>query len=75
MKTNHQRRFVDTRSRFDCMAGKAGSDRTFIGNDFTNGHRGHAKAKAGLKKYWKKREKRRRASDIRKAVAELVESD
>jgi hypothetical protein len=43
MKTNHQRNYVDPGSfrwRFDL----AGS------NDFTNGHRGHARAVHGAKK-------------------------
>lgn len=46
----------------------------FFGNDFTNGHRGHAKAKAGLKKSWRKAEKRRRAADIRRELQEMIEN-
>lgn len=71
MKTNHQRGFVATKPRFDCWVGRAGAKKLFIGNDFTNGHRGHARTKAGIKKHWKKMEKRRRAADIRRELREM----
>ncbi len=61
MKTNHQRGFRDKGSFRDpsmSVFETKLSDRaisTHIGNDFTNGHRGAAKSKAGAKKYLRTR--------------------
>jgi hypothetical protein len=55
MKTNHRRGFVDPGSFRDRSCEKFGSSKhgagkvTSIGNDFTNGHRGHARAVRGAK--------------------------
>ena len=58
MKTNHNRGFVDEGSFRDPSMMQAvgkGQEATFcskgIGNDFTNGHRGAARAKHGAKSY------------------------
>lgn len=68
MKTNHQRGYK----------GNIDSPRWFLHGilvcgDATNGNRGVAKARHGLKKSWKKREKRCRAQDIRNELKELNE--
>lgn len=58
MKTNHQRAFVAKNHRDSAMFGTGAtaplSDKRIgasIGNDFTDGHRGMARAKRGAKKF------------------------
>ena len=70
MKTNHQRGYKDEGSFRDpsmVLFSTKLTDRaisTNIGNDFTNGHRGAAKAKAGAKRYLKSQARK----DDKKAV-------
>lgn len=78
MKTNHQRGFRDDGSFQDrsCQAvassgltGKSAS----IGNDFTNGHRGHAKAVRGAKKFIRSRDRIANKQIAREAVREKAD--
>jgi len=62
MKTNHQRTFKDDgsfRSRSCQVIASSRLTGRFaeIGNDFTNGHRGHAKAVRGAKKFVRSRDR------------------
>lgn len=78
MKTNHRKGFVakphtdnamwhDTRC--DHSAGLAVS--AWIGNDFTDGNRGMAKAKRGAKKYMNSRIRVKQKAYVNKLVNEL----
>ncbi len=66
MKTNHQRGFKDSGSFRDKSMKKwvkilpagIGAASASIGNDFVNGHRGHARACSGAKKYLRTRLRR-----------------
>lgn len=75
MKTNHRREFRDTGSFRDRsgqivaksrLTGKYG----YIPNDFTNGHRGHAKAVSGAKKYVRSRDRQEGKRIVQKAMRE-----
>ncbi len=62
MKTNYQRGFRDDGSFRDRSCQMIAVSRltgahAAIGNDFTNGHRGQARAKAGAKKYVRTRDR------------------
>lgn len=62
MKTNHQRGFSDPGSFRDrscevIATSKLSGKMAAIGNDFTNGHRGHAKAVRGAKKFIRSRDR------------------
>jgi hypothetical protein len=76
MKTNHRRGYVDPGSfrEHSCeviMVSKITGKFACIGNDFTNGHRGHAKAVRGAKKYIRSRD---RMANKQLAKAALEES-
>lgn len=62
MKTNHQRRFVDPGSFRDramsCWSSKESGAQAHIGNDFTKGKRGHARAVHGAKKYLRTKDRK-----------------
>lgn len=55
MKTNHGREFKDHGSfrdrSMEAWSSKTSGAWARIGNDFTNGHRGHARAVSGAKKH------------------------
>lgn len=62
MKTNHQRNYKDDGSFRDRLCRRGFSSRisgksTGIGYEFTNGHRGQARAVAGAKKYIRTRDR------------------
>lgn len=62
MKHNHRRGYIDPGSFRDrgCQviaASKITGKVAHIGNDHTNGHRGHAKAVRGAKKYIRTRDR------------------
>lgn len=76
MKTNHRRDFRDPGSFRDrsCqvvaqsrVSGKSAS----IGNDFTNGHRGHAKAIRGAKKFVRTQDRIANKRATRQALREV----
>lgn len=61
MKTNHRRGFVDPGSFRDrsctTFQSRISGVSASIGNDFTNGHSGHAKAVHGAKKFVRTRDR------------------
>lgn len=61
MKTNHQRNYKDEGSFRDrsctTLVSKLTGKEAYIGNDFTDGHRGHAKAVRGAKKFIRSRDR------------------
>jgi hypothetical protein len=69
MKTNHQRQFVAT----DDTPNVGGNMRKYgVGyGDATNGHRGQARQKAGLKKYIRTRRRFAENAQLQKESREL----
>ena len=64
MKTNHRRDFIDSGSFRDRSSETVtrpriagGKSHKNIGNDFTNGHRGHARAVRGAKDFVRSRDR------------------
>ena len=64
MKTNHQRQFVGDDDRPNCI-GNLRKYGTGYG-DATNGHRGQARQKAGLKKYIRTRRRFHENAEMQK---------
>ena len=64
MKTNHQRQFIGDNDRPN-LGGNFRKYGTGYG-DATNGHRGQARQKAGLKKYIRTRRRFAEKVDVRK---------
>ena len=82
MKTNHQRNFCakshsdSSMMNFSANAQIADvSPGAHIGNDFTNGNRGMAKAKRGAKKFVRSRVRYRDNSATRKLAAALPDDE
>lgn len=76
MKTNHRRNFKDRGSFRDRSCSIIAKSRvsgktTYIGNDFTKGHRGHAKAVRGAKKFIRTRDRIARNREVREALQEI----
>jgi len=76
MKTNYQRGYTDPGSFRDrschviAVSGVTGKY-AWISNDFTNGHRGHAKAVRGAKKYIRSQDRFALKQLVRKALEVL----
>ncbi len=76
MKTNHRRSFKEPGSFRDRSCQTIAQSRVSgksvgIGNDFTNGHRGHAKAVRGAKKFVRTRDRIANKQVARKALVEI----
>lgn len=69
MKTNHRRGFVGT----DDRPNTGGNLRKYgVGyGDATNGHRGQARQKRGLKKFIRTRERRSKNENLKKEITKL----
>lgn len=79
MKTNHRRGFVDPGSfrdrSMEKWSSRVSGKGTAIGNDFTKGHRGHARAVSGAKKYIRQSDRRHIRLETRSALQAALGGD
>lgn len=80
MKTNHRRKFIDKQFDHTKFHNQTRSDKDFgiiitgyVTPNFTNGHRGEAKAKRGMKHYLNSRIRSKQKEYIKDIEKDIVE--